>query len=48
MSFQDALSIMYENQNIKMLDEMYREDPDLDSNIYEPDFYDACLDLEEA
>ena len=49
MTFEDAISIMYENENHRMLDEMYKEDPELDVDSYEPDFDEADLyDLMEA
>ena len=49
MTFQDALSIMYENQTMRMLDEIYAEIPEFDNSIFEQDFDDAIyLDIEEA
>ena len=43
MNFEDAISIMYENQTHQMIDEMYREDPELDADAYEPDFDEVDL-----
>ena len=49
MTFQDALSIMYENQTMRMLDQIYAELPEFDNSIFEQDFDDATyLDIEEA
>lgn len=40
MTFEDAIDIMYENQTHLMIDEMYKEDPELDET-YEPDLDEA-------
>ena len=48
MTFADAISIMYENENDRLIDDMYREEPDLDQ-ASEPAFDEADLyDLMEA
>ena len=47
MTFEDAIQIMYESENDRMLDEMYSEDPRLGN--YEPDFEEIEIyDLMEA
>jgi len=50
MRFEDAIAIMYENETHRMIDEMYREDPEMNEDQdYEPDFDEADLyDLMEA
>jgi len=48
MTFEDAIAIMYENETHRMIDDMYREEPDLDQ-ASEPDFDEAeHYDLMEA
>jgi len=49
MRFEDAIAIMYENQTHNMIDEMYKEDPEIDVDAYEPDFDEADLyELQQA
>ena len=49
MRFEDAIAIMYENENDRLIDEMYKEDPEIDVDAYEPDFDEADLyELQQA
>ena len=44
MTFEDAIAIMYENENDRLIDDMYKEDPELsEENDCEPDFDEADL-----
>ncbi len=38
MNFETAIELMYENQTHLMIDEMYKEDSELEEQSCEPDF----------